>query len=267
MKAVLNLQVCDEWAEGCRYGILCGSVGSESTLVRVQAGRETEHTTNIQNWCILTGLWAESALTRPSSAMKAQISRQNRIYSFDNTVIMIHAMGACGHPRAIESSPSWLQCATFSNQKRSRIIWLDAHQFPLSRVMGSCGCYVPGFVFSLPWLWNTEVNVKWSARGWIPVELFTQQACRSAMPSPHEPHPAFLPMWIYGWHRPRKFSGCKSEILKGKGHVCAQLAENKAILVKVRYEEQEGPLAEKVEMLQTRLFRLISLSDLLSAVL
>lgn len=60
-------------------------------------------------------------------------------------------------------------------------------------------------------------------------------------------------MWIYGWHRPRKFSGCESEILNGKGDVCAQLAKNKAILVKVHHEEQEGPLAEKVEMLQMSL--------------
>lgn len=45
----------------------------------------------------------------------------------------------------------------------------------------------------------------------------------------------------------------KVRFLKGKGDVCAQLAENKAILVKVHHEEQEGPLAEKVEMLQMSL--------------
>lgn len=38
--AILILHVCEHWVEGSRYDNLCGSVGSESLLVRVQAGRD-----------------------------------------------------------------------------------------------------------------------------------------------------------------------------------------------------------------------------------
>ena len=36
---VFILQVCEYLVKSSRYGILCGSVGSESGLVKIQAGR------------------------------------------------------------------------------------------------------------------------------------------------------------------------------------------------------------------------------------
>lgn len=70
------------------------------------------------------------------------------------------------------------------------------------------------------------------------------------MPSPHEPYSAFLGMWIYGWRWPRKLGGCKTE-LGGEGGCLCTISPNKAIVVRARSEEQQGPLAGKEEMLQT----------------
>lgn len=74
-----------------------------------------------------------------------------------------------------------------------------------------------------------------------------------AKPSPHEPHSALYQCGSMAGTGLGSLVVVKVRFLKGKGDVCAQLAENKAILVKVHHEEQEGPLAEKVEMLQMSL--------------
>ena len=36
---VIIFKVWEDWVEGSRYSILCRSIGSESILVKVQAGR------------------------------------------------------------------------------------------------------------------------------------------------------------------------------------------------------------------------------------
>lgn len=65
------------------------------------------------------------------------------------------------------------------------------------------------------------------------------------MPSPHELRSAFLPARLHGWHWPRKFGGCKSEIFEGKGDVCAQLAETELSLSRFITKSRRDPLAEK----------------------
>lgn len=75
-------------------------------------------------------------------------------------------------------------------------------------------------------------------------------------------------MWIYSWRWPRKLGGCKSEI-GGEGGCLCTISPNKAVVVRARSEEQQGPLAEKEEMLQTLslLFLLIYVSNFISAML